>query len=81
MRSARRCRLPIAGENVRGDVQTQRTDLSLAVCSLLWGATFVVVKNARSRLVFLFLAVRFSASDREDPRGKAWRLTSRCSRN
>ncbi|HXY26323.1 MAG TPA: DMT family transporter [Candidatus Acidoferrum sp.] len=40
-----------------------RADLSLAFCSLLWGVTFVVVKNALSHAsVFLFLAVRFSVA-------------------
>jgi len=40
-----------------------RADLSLAFCSLLWGATFVVVKNALDHAsVFLFLAVRFSVA-------------------
>jgi drug/metabolite transporter (DMT)-like permease len=38
-----------------------RADLALAFCTLLWGATFVVVKNALDHAsVFLFLAVRFS---------------------
>jgi drug/metabolite transporter (DMT)-like permease len=38
-----------------------RADLSLAFCSLLWGATFVVVKNALDySSVFLFLAARFT---------------------
>jgi drug/metabolite transporter (DMT)-like permease len=38
-------------------------DLSLAFCSLLWGATFVVVKNAPDHAsVFIFLAVRFSVA-------------------
>ena len=38
-----------------------KADLALAFCSLLWGATFVVVKNALSySSVFLFLAARFS---------------------
>jgi drug/metabolite transporter (DMT)-like permease len=38
-----------------------KADLALAVCTLLWGATFVVVKNALDHAsVFLFLAVRFS---------------------
>ncbi len=38
-----------------------RADLSLAFCSLLWGATFVVVKNSLDySSVFVFLAVRFS---------------------
>ena len=33
----------------------------MAFCSLLWGATFVVVKNSLDHAsVFLFLAVRFS---------------------
>jgi drug/metabolite transporter (DMT)-like permease len=40
-----------------------RADLSLAFCSLLWGATFVVVKNALDHSsVFIFLAVRFSVA-------------------
>jgi drug/metabolite transporter (DMT)-like permease len=38
-----------------------RADLALAFCTLLWGATFVVVKNALDHSsVFLFLAVRFT---------------------
>jgi drug/metabolite transporter (DMT)-like permease len=38
-----------------------RADLALAFCTLLWGSTFVVVKNALSHSsVFVFLAVRFS---------------------
>ncbi len=40
-----------------------RADLSLAFCSLLWGVTFVVVKNALDHAsVFVFLAVRFSVA-------------------
>ncbi len=38
-----------------------RADVALAFCSLLWGVTFVVVRNALDHIsVFLFLAVRFS---------------------
>jgi drug/metabolite transporter (DMT)-like permease len=38
-----------------------KADLALALTCILWGATFVVVKDAVSRSsVFLFLAVRFS---------------------
>src|SRR6202790_2476675 len=38
-----------------------RADVALAFCSLLWGATFVVVRGALGHVsVFLFLAVRFS---------------------
>lgn len=38
-----------------------QADLSLALCSLLWGATFVVVKNSLGySSVFVFLAVRFT---------------------
>jgi drug/metabolite transporter (DMT)-like permease len=38
-----------------------RADLSLAFCSLLWGATFVVVKSSLDySSVFVFLAARFS---------------------
>jgi drug/metabolite transporter (DMT)-like permease len=37
-----------------------RADVALAFCSLLWGATFVVVRGALEHVsVFLFLAVRF----------------------
>src|ERR1700759_570838 len=37
-----------------------RAEIALAVCSLLWGATFVVVRNALGHVsVLLFLAVRF----------------------
>jgi drug/metabolite transporter (DMT)-like permease len=40
-----------------------RADFSLALCSLLWGATFVVVKNALVHAsVFVFLAVRFTVA-------------------
>lgn len=39
----------------------QRADLSLAFCSLLWGATFVVVKDSLGySSVFVFLAARFT---------------------
>jgi drug/metabolite transporter (DMT)-like permease len=38
-----------------------RADLSLAFCSLLWGATFVVVKNSLAySSVFVFLSARFT---------------------
>src|SRR5580700_3228450 len=38
-----------------------KADLALAFCTLLWGTTFVVVKNALDHAsVFLFLAIRFS---------------------
>jgi drug/metabolite transporter (DMT)-like permease len=41
--------------------QRVRADLALALATLLWGATFVVVKNALGYAsVFVFLAVRFS---------------------
>jgi drug/metabolite transporter (DMT)-like permease len=40
-----------------------RADCSLALCSLLWGTTFVVVKNALDHAsVFIFLAVRFTVA-------------------
>src|SRR5258708_8206358 len=40
-----------------------KADLALAFCSLLWGATFVVVKNALDHAsVFIFIAVRFSVA-------------------
>ena len=38
-----------------------RAELALAFCTVLWGSTFVVVKNSLDRSsVFVFLAVRFS---------------------
>ncbi len=38
-----------------------RADLSLAFCTLLWGATFVVVKDSLAySSVFIFLAARFT---------------------
>jgi drug/metabolite transporter (DMT)-like permease len=41
--------------------QRTRADVSLVLCSLLWGSTFVVVKNSLDHVsVFLFLAVRFT---------------------
>jgi drug/metabolite transporter (DMT)-like permease len=41
--------------------QRLRAELALAVCTLLWGSTFVVVKNSLDQSsVFVFLAVRFS---------------------
>jgi drug/metabolite transporter (DMT)-like permease len=44
-----------------GKPSRAKADLALAFCSLLWGATFVVVKNALDHAsVFVFLAVRFS---------------------
>lgn len=40
-----------------------RADLSLALCSFLWGVSFVVVKNALDHAsVFIFLAVRFTVA-------------------
>jgi drug/metabolite transporter (DMT)-like permease len=39
----------------------KRADLALMLCTLLWGSTFVVVKNALDHSsVFIFLAVRFT---------------------
>src|SRR5208283_3476924 len=38
-----------------------KADLALAFCSLIWGVTFVVVKNALDySSVFVFLAIRFT---------------------
>jgi drug/metabolite transporter (DMT)-like permease len=38
-----------------------RAELALALCTFLWGSTFVVVKNSLDQTsVFVFLAVRFS---------------------
>jgi drug/metabolite transporter (DMT)-like permease len=40
-----------------------RADLALALCTLLWGYTFVVVKNPLDHIsVLLFLAVRFTVA-------------------
>jgi drug/metabolite transporter (DMT)-like permease len=40
--------------------QRLKADFALAFCSLIWGATFVVVKNALAdSSVFVFIAVRF----------------------
>jgi len=41
--------------------QRLRADLALALCTLLWGSTFVVVKNSLDHSsVFVFLALRFT---------------------
>src|SRR5271163_4479174 len=41
--------------------QRTRADVLLVLCSLLWGSTFVIVKNSLDHVsVFLFLAVRFT---------------------
>jgi drug/metabolite transporter (DMT)-like permease len=38
-----------------------KADLSLVVCSIMWGATFLIVKNALAdSSVFVFMAVRFT---------------------
>ena len=38
-----------------------RADLALLFCSLVWGSTFVVVKDALADAsVFVYLAVRFA---------------------
>jgi drug/metabolite transporter (DMT)-like permease len=38
-----------------------RAELTLAFCTLLWGSTFVVVKNSLDHSsVFVFLALRFT---------------------
>jgi len=40
-----------------------KADVALAMCTLVWGATFVVVKNALADAsVLAFLAVRFVAA-------------------
>jgi drug/metabolite transporter (DMT)-like permease len=40
-----------------------RADLALALCTLLWGCTFVVVKSSLDHIsVLLFLAVRFTVA-------------------
>ena len=51
--------------SVTSEAQPSRAKaaLALALCSLLWGVTFVVVKNALGHAsVFLFLAVRFTVA-------------------
>ncbi len=41
--------------------QNRKADLLLAFCTLIWGATFVIVKSALAdSSVFVFLALRFS---------------------
>ena len=41
--------------------QNLKADLLLAFCTLIWGATFVIVKSALADAsVFVFLALRFS---------------------
>ena len=72
MRSARRCQLSlkpkdcmraVPRKDVRGDDEAFARRFVAGFCSLLWGATFVVVKNALDHAsVFIFLAVRFSAN-------------------
>jgi drug/metabolite transporter (DMT)-like permease len=43
------------------EVRRRQADAALMLCTLLWGSTFVVVKNALEHSsVFLFLAVRFT---------------------
>ena len=38
-----------------------RAELALALCTFLWGSTFVVVKNSLDHSsVFVFLALRFT---------------------
>ena len=44
-----------------GQNKKLRADLGLAFCTILWGSTFVVVKNSLDNSsVFLFLALRFT---------------------
>jgi drug/metabolite transporter (DMT)-like permease len=50
-----------ADENTVSAKQRMRADAALVVCSLLWGTTFVIVKNSLAHVsVFLFLALRFT---------------------
>lgn len=52
---------PGVGLVLASNSRRTRADLALAFCTLLWGSTFVVVKNALVHSsVFVFLAVRFS---------------------
>ena len=38
-----------------------RADLALGFCALIWGSTFLIVKNALADVsVFTYIAVRFS---------------------
>jgi drug/metabolite transporter (DMT)-like permease len=48
-------------ESIVSAKQRMRADAALVVCSLLWGTTFVIVKNSLAHVsVFLFLALRFT---------------------
>jgi drug/metabolite transporter (DMT)-like permease len=50
-----------AAHSVAARPTRAKADLALALCTFLWGATFVVVKNSLDySSVFLFLSVRFS---------------------
>jgi len=51
----------IPEEDARAMSKRLRADLSPAIYSLLWGATFVV-ERARPCLVFIFLAACFSVA-------------------
>src|SRR5579859_6546814 len=47
--------------NLSAQNKKLRADLGLAFCTILWGSTFVVVKNSLDHSsVFLFLALRFT---------------------
>ncbi len=50
-----------SGAPVVSAKQRMRADAALVICTLLWGTTFVIVKNSLVHVsVFLFLAVRFT---------------------
>jgi drug/metabolite transporter (DMT)-like permease len=50
-----------ADEKIVSPHQRMRADVALVLCSLLWGTTFVIVKNSLEHVsVFIFLAVRFT---------------------
>lgn len=50
-----------SGAPVVSAKQRMRADAALVICTLLWGTTFVIVKNSLVHVsVFVFLAVRFT---------------------
>src|SRR5215472_10527360 len=52
-----------AASSIPAQNKRLRADLGLAFCTVLWGSTFVVVKNSLDHSsVFLFLALRFTVA-------------------
>lgn len=55
------CRTVNASSGIVAPPNRLRAELALAFCTLLWGCTFVVVKNSLDHAsVFVFLALRFT---------------------